>query len=114
MSTAPRHQGSRHVILQGFEPWTLSRRVPQGSSHANTNCMNQLFYARGQLNYPSCDQLERSIHHYAWHESWVTRCVFFEKIAQNIALPVFCQNYYITFTVLITSHKIWASSLIYK
>jgi hypothetical protein len=38
----------------------------------------------------------------------------FEKISQNIAQPVFCQNYYKTCKVLICSHKIWATSLIYK
>jgi hypothetical protein len=43
----------------------------------------------------------------------VTRFVC-EKVAQNVAQLVFCRNYYTTFTVLMSSLKIWATSLIYK
>jgi hypothetical protein len=38
----------------------------------------------------------------------VTRFVC-EKITQSVALPVFCQNYYTTFTVLMSSLKTWVT-----
>jgi hypothetical protein len=42
----------------------------------------------------------------------VTRWVY-EKIAQNVANPIFCQDQFITLTVEISSLKMWATFLIF-
>jgi hypothetical protein len=42
-----------------------------------------------------------------------TRCVF-EKGAQNVAQPILCVTYCITFSAVNSSSKIWATSVIYN
>jgi hypothetical protein len=39
---------------------------------------------------------------------------FGKKIAQNVAQPMFSQNYFITCTVEKSSQKIWATCAIFK